>query len=117
MTRGAKLSIGLGPNRRQDHIDEALAAFAVRGQSKNVHAIRLDVTDRAAMAAAADESERVFDKLHVLVNNAGVGIPGAHRNAAGTAGRRNCAVREPLWRSQRSAADLVRRERIPPRDQ
>jgi NAD(P)-dependent dehydrogenase (short-subunit alcohol dehydrogenase family) len=61
---------------RQDHIDEALAAFAVRGLSKYVHAIRLDVTDRAAMAAAADETERVFDKLHVLVNNAGVGIQG-----------------------------------------
>jgi hypothetical protein len=28
------------------------------------------------MAAAADETERVFGKLHVLVNNAGVGIQG-----------------------------------------
>lgn len=61
---------------RQDHIDEALAGFAKRGQSKSVHAIRLDVTDRAAMAAAADETERVFGKVHVLVNNAGVGIQG-----------------------------------------
>jgi len=61
---------------RQDHIDEALAAFDRRGQSKSVHAIRLDVTDRDAMAAAADEVERVFGKLHVLVNNAGVGIQG-----------------------------------------
>jgi NAD(P)-dependent dehydrogenase (short-subunit alcohol dehydrogenase family) len=41
-----------------------------------VHAIRLDVTDRAAMAAAADETERVFGRVHVLVNNAGVGIQG-----------------------------------------
>src|SRR5215472_2514100 len=61
---------------RQDHIDEALAGFARRGQSKSVHAIRLDVTDRTAMAAAADETERVFGKVHVLVNNAGVGITG-----------------------------------------
>lgn len=61
---------------RQDHIDEALTGFAKRGQSKSVHAIRLDVTDRAAMAAAADETERVFGKVHVLVNNAGVGIQG-----------------------------------------
>jgi NAD(P)-dependent dehydrogenase (short-subunit alcohol dehydrogenase family) len=61
---------------RQDHIDEALAGFARRGQPKGVHAIRLDVTDRAAMAAAADETERVFGKVHVLVNNAGVGITG-----------------------------------------
>ena len=61
---------------RQDHIDEALADFGRRGHSKNVHSIRLDVTDRAAMAAAADETERVFGKVHVLVNNAGVGIQG-----------------------------------------
>jgi len=61
---------------RQDHLDSALAEFRERGQSRSVHAIRLDVTDRAAMAAAADETERVFGKLHVLVNNAGVGIQG-----------------------------------------
>jgi NAD(P)-dependent dehydrogenase (short-subunit alcohol dehydrogenase family) len=61
---------------RQDHIDEALAGFENRGQSASVHAIRLDVTDRAAMAAAADETERMFGNVHVLVNNAGVGIQG-----------------------------------------
>jgi NAD(P)-dependent dehydrogenase (short-subunit alcohol dehydrogenase family) len=61
---------------RQDHIDAALAAFETRGQRASVHAILLDVTDRAAMAAAAAETERVFGKLHVLVNNAGVGIQG-----------------------------------------
>ncbi len=64
---------------RQDHIDEALNTFAQRGQSESVHAIRLDVTDRGALAAAADETERVFGKLHVLVNNAGVGIQGPFR--------------------------------------
>jgi NAD(P)-dependent dehydrogenase (short-subunit alcohol dehydrogenase family) len=61
---------------RQDHIDTARAAFEQRGQSRSVHAIRLDVTDRAAMAAAADEAARVFGNVHVLVNNAGVGIQG-----------------------------------------
>lgn len=61
---------------RPDHIEDALAQFRERGQQQSVHAIRLDVTDRAAMAAAADETERVFGKLHVLVNNAGVGIQG-----------------------------------------
>jgi NAD(P)-dependent dehydrogenase (short-subunit alcohol dehydrogenase family) len=61
---------------RQDHIDAALGQFARRGHSAAVHPIRLDVTDRAAMAAAADESARVFGKVHVLVNNAGVGISG-----------------------------------------
>jgi len=58
---------------RQDHLDTAMAEFRQRGQTQSVHAIRLDVTDRVA---AADETERVFGKLHVLVNNAGVGIQG-----------------------------------------
>jgi NAD(P)-dependent dehydrogenase (short-subunit alcohol dehydrogenase family) len=61
---------------RQDHLDAARATLP-----RNVHAIRLDVTDRAAMAAAADECERVFGKLHVLVNNAGVGAEGPLRQA------------------------------------
>ena len=66
---------------RQDHIDEAMAWFAERQKSRQVHAIRLDVTDRAAMAAAADETEQVFGKLHVAVNNAGVGIEGPLKEA------------------------------------
>jgi NAD(P)-dependent dehydrogenase (short-subunit alcohol dehydrogenase family) len=61
---------------RQDHIDKALAEFRRHGHSHSVHAISLDVTDRAAMSAAADETERVFGAVHVLVNNAGVGIQG-----------------------------------------
>ena len=55
---------------RQDHIDEAKSVLA--GSNRPYHFIRLDVTDRAAMAAAADEVERVFDKVHVVCNNAGV---------------------------------------------
>ena len=66
---------------RQDHIDEARAWFEDRQQGRSVHFIRLDVTDRAAMAAAADETESVFGKLHVAVNNAGVGIEGPLRDA------------------------------------
>jgi NADP-dependent 3-hydroxy acid dehydrogenase YdfG len=46
---------------RQDHIDAALAGFARCGQAQNVHAIH--VTDRSAMAAGADEAERVFGKV------------------------------------------------------
>ena len=64
---------------RQDHIDAALASLAGRGPREHIHAIRLDVTDRAAMAAAAEETDRAFGKLHVLVNNAGVGIQGPFR--------------------------------------
>jgi NAD(P)-dependent dehydrogenase (short-subunit alcohol dehydrogenase family) len=59
---------------RPEHLDEALSAF---GPSDAVHPIRLDVTDRKAMSAAADEVERVFGKVHVLCNNAGIGIIGS----------------------------------------
>lgn len=63
---------------RQDHLDEAAAALT---GSNAVHFIKLDVTDRAAMAAAADETERIFGKVHVLCNNAGVGILGGSKSA------------------------------------
>ena len=55
---------------RQDHLDEAMQAFSGR----QVHPLRLDVTDRAAMARAADETEQVFGKVHVLCNNAGINL-------------------------------------------
>ena len=59
---------------RDDHIDEARAFFDEAGLKDAVHLLKLDVTDRAAYAAAADEAERVFGKVHVLANNAGIGI-------------------------------------------
>jgi len=58
---------------RRDHLDEALAGF---GGSPAVHGIQMDVTDRGAMANAADEVARVFGKVHVLCNNTGIGIAG-----------------------------------------
>jgi len=61
---------------REDHITDALAAFEITGQREHVHALRLDVTDRAAFARVVDEAERHFGKLHVLVNNAGMGLIG-----------------------------------------
>ncbi len=72
---GAGMKVVLA-DLRQDHIDAALAQLREMGHAARVHAIRLDVTDRAAMAAAADETERIFGRVHVLVNNAGVGIQG-----------------------------------------
>lgn len=57
---------------RQEAINEALPIFKEHGWP--VHGIQLDVTDRVAFAAAADEAEAVFEKIHVLVNNAGIGI-------------------------------------------
>lgn len=61
---------------RQDHLDKARASFEARGQGESVHTLRLDVTDREAFARAADEAESVFEKVHVLCNNAGIGVIG-----------------------------------------
>jgi len=57
---------------RQDHLDEAMAEL--KRENATAHPIRLDVSDRKAFAAAADEAERVFGKVHVVCNNAGVNI-------------------------------------------
>jgi NAD(P)-dependent dehydrogenase (short-subunit alcohol dehydrogenase family) len=56
-------------------IDAALASLR-SGDNTGVHAMELDVTDRAAVAEAAAEVERVFGKIHVLCNNAGVNVLG-----------------------------------------
>lgn len=59
---------------RQHALDEAMAYFKENGGE--VHPIKLNVTDREGYARAADEAEEVFGKIHVLVNNAGVGSGG-----------------------------------------
>ena len=61
---------------RPDHVETALERFGESGRRDSVHAIELDVTDRAAFARAADEAERVFGSVHVVCNNAGMGILG-----------------------------------------
>lgn len=55
---------------RQEHLDEAMASL--KGEA--VHPIRLDVTDRVAMARAADEAERIFGPVQVVCNNAGINL-------------------------------------------
>jgi len=60
--------------RSKKHLDEAMKQLA--GAGDRVHAVELDVTDRKAMERAAQETERVFGKVHVIVNNAGVGVFG-----------------------------------------
>jgi NAD(P)-dependent dehydrogenase (short-subunit alcohol dehydrogenase family) len=56
---------------RKNVLDEAVKYF----EDKNlpVYGIWLDVTDRAAFEKAAVEAENAFGKLHILVNNAGIG--------------------------------------------
>ena len=65
---GAKVVIA---DIRQAALDEALAWF--RAKNAPAHGILLDITDRAAYAAAADEVERVYGSApQLLFNNAGV---------------------------------------------
>jgi NAD(P)-dependent dehydrogenase (short-subunit alcohol dehydrogenase family) len=59
---------------RQDHLDQATEHFAEVGKQRSVHPIRVDVTDRKAMAQAANETERVFGKVHLVCNNAGINL-------------------------------------------
>ena len=55
-------------------LERAAASFAPN--NTQVIALRVDVADRDAMARAADETERAFGKVHVVCNNAGVGLSG-----------------------------------------
>jgi len=57
--------------RRSEQLKEAR-----RELGEGVHAIKLDVTDRRAVARAADEVEATFGKVHLLINNAGVSVFG-----------------------------------------
>ena len=57
-------------------IDEAALAAAVaalRASNADVEAVRVDVSLRAELQAAADATIARFGKVHVVVNNAGVG--------------------------------------------
>jgi NAD(P)-dependent dehydrogenase (short-subunit alcohol dehydrogenase family) len=59
--------------RTKSHLDTAMSRLASTGG--RVYPVNVDVTDRAAMQRAADEAIKVFGKVHVLVNNAGVVLP------------------------------------------
>ena len=65
---------------RPDAIEAALVEL--RGLGIEAHGIQLDITDRAAFAAAADEAESVFGPLHLLFNTAGVSIFGPLEQAS-----------------------------------
>lgn len=74
----AKALLGAGMNVviadvRDDHLTDATAEL---GQPERVLALKLDVTDRAAFAMAADAAEARFSKIHLLCNNAGVAVVG-----------------------------------------
>jgi NAD(P)-dependent dehydrogenase (short-subunit alcohol dehydrogenase family) len=66
---------------RQDHLEESASYFHKINPEKEVLHLKLDVTDRESFARAADEAESVFGKVHVLCNNAGIGILGPIKQA------------------------------------
>ncbi len=61
------------------HLDDA--ARQLRDTSGEYRLVQLDVTDRDAMARAADEAERTFGRVHVVCNNAGTGTSPSARVA------------------------------------
>lgn len=60
--------------RSPAHLEETMKFL--QGAGDRVHAIQVDVTDRAGLENAAAETVRVFQKVHVIVNNAGIGLLG-----------------------------------------
>lgn len=61
---------------RQDHLDDSIRHFRQKNLDGSVHHLLLDVTDREAFVRAADEAESVFGRVHILCNNAGIGLLG-----------------------------------------
>lgn len=78
LANGAKLVLA---DIRQDHLDEAKQFFEERQEGRNVHTIRLDVSDRAMMKEAARECEAVMGGPDILVNNAGIDPSGPFEQA------------------------------------
>ena len=68
---GAKVAIA---DLRPDHLEEAKRLLAAH--DNRILAVEVDVTDREAMARAADAVDAAFGRIDILVNNAGVGIEG-----------------------------------------
>jgi NAD(P)-dependent dehydrogenase (short-subunit alcohol dehydrogenase family) len=56
----------------EQHIGDALKKFPEK--DPRIHAIKHDVMDRDRWEQVADEIEKKFGGLHILVNNAGVGL-------------------------------------------
>lgn len=55
---------------REDHLESAVKQVGKAA----VHTVKLDVTDRAAFARAADEAENVFGPVEIVCNNAGINM-------------------------------------------
>ena len=70
---GAGMNVAIA-DVEQDALDAAKASFGP--SNAGLITVQVDVTDRQAMARAADETEDAFGKVHVVCNNAGVAVAG-----------------------------------------
>ena len=61
---------------REESLAAAKAKFGAERPGDDMATVQLDVTDREGLSRAADAAEQAFGNVHVLVNNAGVGIGG-----------------------------------------
>ena len=74
--RGMRVAIA---DIRADVLERAVASFT-DGRDR-VFPFHVDVADRVRMAAGADEAERALGKIHLLCNNAGLGVTGSIKDA------------------------------------
>lgn len=78
--RGIALALGRAgadvvvTGRTEQHLEETVTELADQGVT--VDPMRVDVTDAAAMADAAESVERRHGRVDILVNNAGIGLTG-----------------------------------------
>lgn len=75
---GAGMRVVIADMRREN-LEQARAELR---SHEHVHLLQLDVTDREAMAAAAEEVQAAVGHLHVLCANAGVGDTGYIKSAS-----------------------------------
>jgi NAD(P)-dependent dehydrogenase (short-subunit alcohol dehydrogenase family) len=78
----AKALLGAGMNVAITGTSDAHLSAAVAELGPTVLPLAFDVRDRDAFAAAADAAEARFGKIHLLCNNAGIGVLGPIESAA-----------------------------------
>lgn len=69
---GMKVMLG---DIQKEPLDKAVAELKSKG--RDVAGVVVDVTDRDSVFAAADATSNTFGRVHVCVNNAGVGASGS----------------------------------------
>ena len=92
----------------RDNAAGATAAAVLAGERLAVHAIVLDVIDRASIIAAADRIAAEFGRIDILVNNAGINDP-----ADGLPSAASLDAVERVWRTNFLGALAVTQAMLP----